>query len=233
MALLSGTSSTKGPGPVGAKGQGGVPMITEREFEAAVLQSELPVLIACWAERSPSCKQTAPELDAFALEMDGKASVVKLDLERSPTLARELRVTAVPTFLVFAERRIVDMVAGPVTRQKMRQMMEPFLPRADGALQPVELAELLREGHVVAVDTRDAAAFKRAHIPGAVHFALEEIENRLAELHMLPARPVLYCRAGDRSKELSLRLNDQGLPVAFLEKGLLGWESEGLPIERG
>ena len=111
--------------------------------------------------------------------------------------------------------------------------MEPFLPRADGALQPLELAELLRQGHVVAVDTRDAGAFGRAHIPGAVHFALEEIENRLAELHMLPARPVLYCRAGDKAKTLAERLNEQGLPVAFLEKGLLGWESEGLPIERG
>jgi thioredoxin 1/putative thioredoxin len=61
---------------------------------------------------------------------------------------------------------------------------------------------------------------------------MEEIEGRLAELHMLPGRPVLYCRAGDKTKELAERLNEQGLPVAFLEGGILAWESEGLSIER-
>ena len=72
-----------------------------------------------------------------------------------------------------------------------------------------------------------AAAFARAHLPGAAHMALEEIEGRLAELHMFQARPVLYCRSGDKTKELAGRLNEQGLPVAFLEGGILGWESRG------
>jgi thioredoxin 1/putative thioredoxin len=135
--------------------------------------------------------------------------------------------------MVFAEQRIVDMVVGAVSRKKMREMIEPFLPRPEGALKPIELAELVRQGVVIPVDTRDAGAFQRAHIPRAAHFALEEIEGRLAELHMLRARPVLYCRSGDKTKELAERLNEQGLPVAFLEGGLLGWESEGLPIERG
>jgi thioredoxin 1/putative thioredoxin len=114
----------------------------------------------------------------------------------------------------------------------MLAMVEPFLPRAEGALKAPELAELLRQGVVTAVDTRDAAAYGRAHIPGAAHMALEEIENRLAELHMLAERPVLYCRSGDRSKELAARLAEQGVPVAFLEGGFLGWEAEGLPVER-
>jgi thioredoxin 1/putative thioredoxin len=42
----------------------------------------------------------------------------------------------------------------------------------------------------------------------------------------------VYCRAGDKSKELSEKLAEQGMPVAFLEGGLLAWEADGLPIER-
>ena len=61
---------------------------------------------------------------------------------------------------------------------------------------------------------------------------IEEIELRLAELHMLQQQPVLYCRGGDKTKELAAKLAEQGLPVAFLEGGLLAWEAEGLPIER-
>ncbi|MGH7293344.1 MAG: rhodanese-like domain-containing protein, partial [Polyangiaceae bacterium] len=78
-----------------------------------------------------------------------------------------------------------------------------------------------------------AAAFGRAHLPGAVNMPLETLEGRLAELHMFTGQPVLYCRGGDRTKEMAEKLAEQGVPVAFLEGGLLGWEAEGLPIERG
>jgi thioredoxin 1/putative thioredoxin len=135
--------------------------------------------------------------------------------------------------MVFAQGRPVDAVVGAVGKKKLRELVEPFLPRAEGALKAIELAQLVREGRVVPVDTRDGAAFARAHLPSARHMALEEIESRLAELHMMPAQPVLYCRAGDKTKTMTEKLAADGVPVMFLEGGLLAWESEGLPIERG
>jgi thioredoxin 1 len=65
-----------------------------------------------------------------------------------------------------------------------------------------------------------------------VNLPLEEIEGRLAELHMLPGEPVLYCRSGDKSRELADKLTAAGVPVGFLEGGLLAWEGALLPIER-
>jgi thioredoxin-like negative regulator of GroEL len=227
MSILGGNN------PKGTKETGSVRTITEREFEQEVLRSELPVLIELFSDRYAACKQVAPEVEAFANEIRGKAKVVKIDIERAPTLARELRVQSVPTFMVFAQQRIADVVVGAIRKKRMREMIDPFLPRAEGALKAIELAELMREGVVVPVDTRDKGAFERAHLPGAVNMPIEEIEGRLAELHMLPARPVVYCRAGDKTKDLADKLNEQGLPVAFLEGGILAWESEGFPIQRG
>jgi thioredoxin 1/putative thioredoxin len=60
----------------------------------------------------------------------------------------------------------------------------------------------------------------------------EEIESRLAELNMLPLPPVLYCRGGDKTKDLAARLAQSGFPVAFLEGGVLGWEAAGFTLER-
>ncbi len=219
----------------GAEGQTGgtsIKTVSEREFEREVLRSEIPVLIEFSADWCAPCKQIEPEVVAFADEMRGKVKVVKVDIDRAPVLARELRVQSVPTFMVFAQQRICDVAVGAIRKKKMREMVDPFLPRAEGAIKPSELSELLKEGVVVAVDTREKSAFARAHVPDATNMPIEEIEGRLAELHMLPARPVLYCRAGDKTKELAERLNEQGLPVAFLEGGILAWESEGLPIER-
>jgi thioredoxin len=232
MVLIGGGTAGRGTATAGGQGASTVPTISEREFEQAVLRSELPVLIEFTADWCAPCKQIAPEVEAFAEEVRGKASVVKVDIDRAQTLAAQLRVKSVPTFMVFAEQRIVDMVVGAIKKKKMHEMMAPYLPRAEGALSPPEVFEALRQGLVVPVDTRDAAAFKRAHLPGAKHFAIEDIENRLAELHMLEARPVVYCRSGEKTKDLAGKLAEQGLPVAFLEGGLLAWESEALPIER-
>jgi thioredoxin 1/putative thioredoxin len=248
MTILGGGFGGRGPGgnPSGrgaggaggpggapcAAGKGGVPYITERDFEREVIRSELPVLMEFSAEWCQPCKAIAPEVEAFAREMEGKVKVVKIDVDKSPVIAQQLRVQSVPTFMVLAEGRIQDAVVGAIRKKKMQEMVEPFLPRAAGALKAAELAQLLAGGAVAPVDTRDAAAFGRARLPHAVNIPIEEIETRLAELHMLQGQPVLYCRSGDKTKELAERLGEQGMPVAFLEGGILAWESEGLPVEK-
>jgi thioredoxin 1/putative thioredoxin len=235
MSMLGGGVRGGGRGgeAKGAPGAGGdITWVTEREFEREILRSELPVLIEFTADWCAPCKQIAPEVDAFAREMKGKIKVVKVDIDKAPLLARELRVQSVPTFMVFAEGRIADAQVGAIGKKQMRAMVDPFLPRAAGALKAPELAQLMREGQVSVVDTREEAAFNRAHIPGSTNMPLETIEGRLAELHMLPSQPVVYCRGGDKTKDLAATLAEQGVPVAFLEGGFLAWESEGLPVER-
>lgn len=214
------------------KDKGAVPYVTERDFEQQVLLSELPVMVEFTAGWCQPCHAIAPEVEAFAKEMQGKCKVVKVDIDKSQMLARQLRIQSVPTFMVFVEQRLGDAQAGAISRKQMRAMVEPFLPRQQGALKARELAELLKQGAVAPVDVRDAQAFARAHLPGAKSLPAEEIEGRLAELYMLPGQPVLYDRAGEKTKELAERMAEAGAPVAFLEGGILAWEAEGLPVER-
>ncbi len=209
-----------------------VPTISEQEFEREVLRSELPVLIDFTADWCGPCKTVAPEVEAVARELEGKAKVVKIDIDKSKRIAASLRIQAVPTFMVFMKGRPVAADQGVVKRNRLRELVEPFLPRAEGAIRAMELAQFIKQGQVVAVDTRDAASFGRARIPGAVHLPADEIEGRLAELHMLAGEPILYCRSGTVSKELADKLTESGVPVGFLEGGILAWEAEGLPIER-
>jgi thioredoxin 1/putative thioredoxin len=209
-----------------------LPVVTDRTFEQEVLMSELPVLLEFSAEWCGPCKQVAPDLHALARELEGKAKIVTLDIDKSPMIPRRMGVQSVPTFVVFHNGQPVGGKVGALRKAELRGLLEPYLPRAQGAIRPEELAQLLPTGRVSLVDTREAPVFGRAHLPGAVNLPLEEIETRLAELHMLPGTPVLYCRSGDRTKELAGKLAEQGLPVAFLEGGVLGWEAAGLKLER-
>jgi thioredoxin-like negative regulator of GroEL len=209
-----------------------IPLVSEQDFEPEVLRSELPVLIYFTTDRSAASKTVTPEVEAIARELEGKAKVVKIDVDKSKRIATSLRIQSVPMFMVFAKGRPVAAEQGVLLRVQLREMLEPFLPRAEGAIRAIELAQLIKEGQVVAVDTRDARSFGRARIPGAVNLPMEEIETRLAELHMLPGAPILYCRSGDKSKELADKLSEGGMPLGFLEGGFLSWEAESLPIER-
>jgi thioredoxin 1/putative thioredoxin len=209
-----------------------LPVITDKDFERDVLRSELPVLIDFYADWCAPCKTVEPEVEAIARELEGKAKVVKVDIDRSKRIATSLRIQAVPTFMVFSRGRPVAAEQGVLKRGQLRDMIDPFLPRAEGALRAIELAQAIREGQAVAVDTRDAASYNRARIPGAANIPLEELEGRLAELHMFPGAPILYCRSGDKTKEMAEKLAELGVPVGFLEGGLLAWEAEGLPVER-
>lgn len=232
MHIFGGAKGAKPAGASAGSDGGSIAYVTERDFEQAVLLAESPVLLQFTADWCQPCKTIAPEVEAFAREMEGKIKVLKVDIDKSPMLARQLRVQSVPTFMLFVDQRLGDVQVGALGKKQLRAMVEPFMPRSAGALKARELAELIRQGAVVAIDVRDAAAYGRAHLPGAKSMPIDEIESRLAELFMLPGQPALYDRAGDKTKELAERMADQGTPVAFLEGGILAWEAEGLPIER-
>jgi thioredoxin 1/putative thioredoxin len=221
------------PGSRATGGKGSLLAVTERDFEQEVLLSEIPVLVEFMLATSAQCQAVEPELTAFAAELQGKVKVVQCDIEKSPTLARQLRLQSVPTFMLFVDQKLGDAQVGPLSKKQLLAMVEPFLPRQEGALKAREVAELIKQGVVVPVDVRDLAAYGRAHLPKAKSLPFEEIETRLAELFMLPGQPVLYDRAGEKTKGLVEAMGETGTPIAFLEGGILAWEAEGLPIERG
>jgi thioredoxin len=229
--MIIGGRGPSGPAPRTGKASH-VAQVDESTFEAEVLASELPVLVEFGAEWCQPCKQMAPELEALAKELEGKAKVVTVDVDKCALLARSLRVQSVPMFYVFANGRPVDAAVGAAPRKQLAQMLEKHLPRPEGAIKAAELAQLIRAGRAVAVDVREAAAFARARVPGAKNFPAETIGERLGELFMLGAMPILYCRGGGAAQETATKLIEAEVPVGYLEGGFLSWEAAGLPIER-
>lgn len=207
-----------------------IPIITEQDFEREVLRSELPVIVNFYADRVALCKTVAPEVEAVAGELDSKAKVVKVDIDQSKRTAATLRLQGVPTFMVFVKGRSVAANQGVLSRNQLRELIDPFLPLERGEIRVIDLAQMVHERQVVPVDTRDASSYGRAHIPGAAHMPMEELEDRLAELHMLESAPVLYCLYGDKTKEMVLKLAEQGLPFSFLQGGFSAWKAADLPI---
>ncbi len=212
-----------------------VQQVTDATFEQEVLRAELPVLVDLYADWCGPCKQLSPLVESLAAELDGKLKVCKVDVDRNPVVAQSFQVRSIPMLLLFQSGKLVDQKLGLLDMEALRRMVDPVLPRHAAEVKPAELAQLLQVGRAVPVDLRDEASYNRTRLPGAHHLPLEEVMSRASELASHDGRiRVLYARGEEEAREAAERLFERaGVEVGYLSGGLLGWEVEGLPIERG
>ena len=83
-----------------------------------------------------------------------------------------------------------------------------------------------REGEYTIVDVRSADEYRQGHIPGAVHIAVTELEQRIGELDAAQEH-VFYCHSGSRSAAAAVLAAESGRlrgPLYNLDGGILAWE---------
>lgn len=211
-----------------------VHQVSDATFEQEVLASELPVLIDLYADWCQPCKQLSPLVAALADELQGKLKVVQIDVDQSPMVAQSFRVQSIPMLVVVDRGQVVGHHLGLLDAAGLRRLVEPVLPTDVAEVAPKDLAALIQQRRAVPVDVRDAGAFGRYHIPGAVHVAASEVLEKAAQLAPTDGRVrVLYGRTTDEAKELAEQLRGRGVDVGFLAGGFLHWEADGLEVERG
>ncbi len=208
--------------------------VSEANFEREVLGSELPVLVDLYADWCAPCKQMEPILEDLARELEGKLEVVRVDVESNRALAQAFQVRSVPMLVLIADGRPVNQIVGAVDRKALQQFVQPVLPSDPGEIEPKQLAELLQARRALPVDIREPGSYGRFRIPGAKNIPVPEIQNRVAELRAGDGKiRVLYSRSTDQARELASKLISRGIQVAYLKGGFLGWEADGLEVERG
>ena len=211
-----------------------IPLVSEQDFEREVLRAEVPVLVDLYADWCQPCKQLTPILEQVGSELSGKLKIVRVDVERIPMLARSFRVQSIPMLVLIAQGRPVDQIVGLTDKKTLLEMVQPFLPAAADEVTPKDLQQLLSLRRVVPVDVREAAAFARYRIPGAVHMPKEDVLTKVGELAPTDGRlRVLYGRTSDDAKSLAETVRNAGIEVAYLVGGFLHWEADGGEVERG
>lgn len=97
---------------------------TDANFQEEVLQSDLPVLVDFWAAWCGPCRVIAPTIEELASEYEGRAKVVKLDVDANPQTAMAFNIRSIPTLLLFKGGRPVDQLVGVVPKPMLAQKLD-------------------------------------------------------------------------------------------------------------
>jgi thioredoxin 1 len=101
--------------------------VSDQSFEQDVLQSEVPVLVDFWAEWCQPCKMLAPTVEAVAQKYEGKAKVVKLNVDDNNQTAARYGIKGIPTLILFKGGNENDRVVGNTSKENISRMLDRAL----------------------------------------------------------------------------------------------------------
>ena len=129
---------------------------SDATFMADVVEASKvqPVIVDFWATWCGPCKTLGPMLEKAVKAAKGAVKLVKIDIDRNPVFAGQLRVQSIPTVYAFSQGRPVDGFMGAVPESQIKAFIDklggPQVSEAD------ELLAVAREA-LEAGDTAGAA----------------------------------------------------------------------------
>jgi thioredoxin 1 len=104
--------------------------VDDGNFAKTVLGSSRPVLVDFWAQWCAPCRALAPIVEAVAERYGESAQVVKLNIDRNPSIVETLRIEAIPTLIVFHDGEEKERIIGAVSQDVIARAIDAHLGSA-------------------------------------------------------------------------------------------------------
>jgi thioredoxin 1 len=101
--------------------------VDDSNFDEIVLKSDKPVLVDFWAEWCGPCRMVAPLVKELSEEFDGKAVMVKVDIETATETANKYKIRNIPTLLFFKGGQQVDKHVGATQKKVLAGKIEALI----------------------------------------------------------------------------------------------------------
>jgi putative thioredoxin len=108
---------------------------SDRTFMADVMEASrtVPVIVDFWATWCGPCKQLGPILEKVVKGARGAVRLVKIDVDKNPQIAGQLRVQSIPAVYAFFQGRPVDAFMGAQPESQIKAWVDRLVQIAGGA----------------------------------------------------------------------------------------------------
>jgi len=93
------------------------------ESFSELIKSDKPLLVDFYADWCGPCKAMNPVIKEVARASEGKAKVIKVDIDKSSEASHAYHVSAVPTFIIFKKGNIVWRHSGMIDRNSLLSIL--------------------------------------------------------------------------------------------------------------
>ena len=103
---------------------GKVGEVGDQNFETEVLNSNVPVLVDFWSAWCAPCRMIAPVVEAIANKYEGRAKVVKLNVDENQATSFKYNIRGIPTLLLFKDGVVKEQIIGNTTKDTISKMID-------------------------------------------------------------------------------------------------------------
>lgn len=91
-----------------------------------IIHGSKPTLVDFYAEWCGPCKTMKPVLDELKKSVGDQAFILKIDIDKNPSVATQYQIQGVPTLILFKEGKIVWRGSGVMSASSLERILLPF-----------------------------------------------------------------------------------------------------------